>query len=342
MQLHHALSLVALAFVGPLVAQPTLTFDNNGPVPVGAPFAVSSYSSTTPSTFYSSGSTGADQIYGFWMIPETGNHDQFFVDPSVTPTAASFPTATVFSTNGGQDTMCYKVDAAGIELVGVRTATEGIAPYTDGAIELVYPCTFGTTWNDAFSASLIISSIPVTRAGTVTGIADGYGTIQLPGTELNDVLRVKVRKVQIDQTPLGVLYRSYESYYFFQEDIHFPVMKTSQDTLIISNGAPSVTWSADWLYGNDVGIQDMRADDVVFTPYPNPTNGQLDLRTEGEALRSVEVLNATGQVLISKSYRNAGTIAAGPLDLSALASGVYNVRITQADGRRGTSRVVVQ
>lgn len=341
MQLHNALSLIAVALVGTVAAQPTLDEGNNAPV-AGDLFALTSYTTNVPASFYGSGSAGADQLYGFWMLPNTGNRDIQFLDPAVTATTASFPGATVLATNGGQDTLYWNVSADGLEQVGIRGSVEGIAPFTDGALELKYPCTYGTTWTDAFSANYTVSGFPVTRVGSITGVADGYGTIQLPAIELTDILRVKVRKVQQDNSALGLVYRSYETYYFFQEGIRYPVMKTSQDTVIFGAGTPAVTWNADWLYGTgEVGMEDLAASEIVFTPYPNPTNGQLDLRMEGGDLRAVEVLNTTGQLMIQKTQRQGGTIS-GLLDLSGLASGVYQVRVTQADGRQGTRRIVVQ
>ena len=342
MQLHNTLLLLTLAFAGPLVAQPTLTLANNGPVPVGAPYAVTSYTTTLESGVYSSGVPGAGQTYGMWMIPSTGNRDMYFDAPSVTPTSASFPGVTVLSTNGGADTLFWKVNANGMEQLGLKGGTEGLAPYTNGVLELVYPCALGTTWTDAFSANLTISGFPVTRAGTVNGIADGWGTIELPGTTMENVLRVKVRKVQIDQTPLGILYRSYDSFSFYQEGIKYPVMRTSRDSLRIGAGTATFTWSADWLFGPfTVNVQDLTEQDVVFTPYPNPTNGLFDLRMESADLRSVEVINATGQVVLQKVRTQTGAIGSS-LDLTGLGSGVYHVRVTQADGQQGVRRIVLQ
>jgi hypothetical protein len=275
------------------------------------------------------------------MVPSTSNRNVYFHEPNITSTGTNFPGATVLSTNGGADTLYWKVDANGMELLGLRGGTEGIAPYNNGALELKYPCTFGTTWTDAFSASLTVSGIPVTRAGTITGIADGYGTIQLPGVELNDVLRVKVRKIQIDQTPLGNLYRSYEIYYYYQEDVRFPLMKTSLDTLTVNNGTPSVSWTAEWLYGEGTtDIQDLNAGNVFFTPYPNPTSGLVEVRMEDSVPYGIEVLSPTGQLLQQVGTRAWGN-AAPALDLSGLAAGVYQLRMTTIDGRQTTRRVVL-
>lgn len=343
MQLHNTLALASIALAGQLIAQPTLNFPVDGLQPMGTAYAVTSYTTSTPAQFAPPGNAGADQTYGYWMLPETGNYDRHLVDPSVTATSAGFTGVTVLSTNGGQDTAFYKVDANGIELIGVRGSLEGVAPYSNGALELKFPCTFGTTWNDAFSATYTVSTIPVNRSGTIAGIADGYGTIQLPAQQLDDILRVKVRKVQIDQSAVINAYRSYDTYYYFQAGLRYPVMKASVDTVILgAGGTPAVTYTAEWLYGaGDVGLDEFDASEVTFTPYPNPTNGLLDLRLGDSEVRSIEVFDGAGHIVRTQSLR-AGASASGALDLNGLPAGVYQVRVTQADGHRGTRRVVLQ
>jgi hypothetical protein len=326
------------------VAQPNLDFDNNGPVPTMAPWAVTLYGAATME--YGPGSPGPDELYGFWMVPETGNRDIFFVAPSVTPTSASFPGCTVISTDGGSDSTFWKVDASGSEILGVRSALEGILPFSNGSKELVYPCTYGTTWTDAFSANYVVGgSIPVTRAGTISGIADGYGTIQLPGIELENVLRVKVRKVALDQSVVANVSRTFDTYYYYQEGVKYPLMRSSLDSTTILGGQPTITFTMEWLYGpaTFIGMSEFGPDDVVFTPYPNPTNGTLDLRmdTDMKEVRSIEVIDAKGQVVRQLVKPIAGTLT-GVLDLSGLAAGVYQVRVLDAEGGQGTRRVVVQ
>lgn len=342
MEYRSTLIACALASSGLLIAQPQLDLMDNGPVPQASPYAVTSYTTSAPAGFVGPGAAGADQTYGFWMLPWTGNHDRFFVAPSVTPTSSSFPGATVLSTNGGQDTSFYKVDANGVELLGLRGSLEGVAPYSNGAMELVFPCALGTTWTDSYAGSYLLSGTPIDRSGTIAGIADGYGTIELPAQVLADILRVKVRKVQLDVTPFGIVRRTYDSHYYYQEGLPFPVMKTSVDSVVIGTGSPTVTYTAEWLYGPapEVGLDEVSINDIQFTPYPNPTNGRVDLQLGSTEVRAVEVFTATGQLVRADRLR-ANANGAGSVDLSGLPAGVYQVRITDMEGRTGDRRVVL-
>ncbi|MEZ4740741.1 MAG: T9SS type A sorting domain-containing protein [Flavobacteriales bacterium] len=341
MILRDSLFIASLLVAPSAMAQPTLDFDNNGPVPIGAPWAVSKYGAS--SMTYGVGSPGPDQLYGFWMVPTTGNQDIYYLSPTVTPTSASFPGCTVISTDGGSDTTFWKVDATGMEMLGVRSALEGVLPFSNASTELIYPITYNDSWNDSFSASYLAGGIvPVTRAGTINGVADGYGTIQLPGIELENVLRVKVRKIAIDQSSVANVRRTFDTYYYYQEGVKFPLMRASLDSTTLS-AAPTITFTMDWLYGSSqVSVADIKPEDIVFTPYPNPTNGMLDLRLEDLLeVRSIEVINASGKLMQQITKPMTGTVS-GVLDMSGLAAGMYQVRITRADGEQGTRRVVVQ
>lgn len=340
MLLRRSLLFSAITLVGGAVAQPTLTQSTNGLVPVVGGYGITSFNTNNPALFYGPGEAGADVSYGFWTMPDNGGYDRFIEDVDVTPSSATYPTATVLSTNGGSDTMAYKVDANGIELVGLSTSLEGNVAFSNGAIELPFPCTFGTTWSDPFALSYTAGGFPVTRAGVVNGIADGYGEIALPNMMIAEVLRVKVRKAQTDQTPLGNIYRSYTTYYYYDVNTRYPVMKTSLDTVIAGGGSPAATYLAEWQFGPGTGIADVAADQIVFTPYPNPSNGRVDLGMGQNELRSVEVFSAAGQLVATEVKPISGMLSS-VLDLSSLPSGLYQVKVTSVDGRTGVRRVVI-
>lgn len=341
MMLRKPLFLGALCLAAGAAAQPTLTQSTNGWVPVAGGVGITSFNTNNPALFYSPGPAGADLAYSFYTLDDNGGYDRFLDATSITPTSATFPTATVLSTNGGTDTMAYKVDASGIELVGLRTSLEGTVAYSNGIVELPFPCTFGTTWSDPFSLSYTAGGFPITRTGTINGIADGYGEIALPNMVLPEVLRVKVRKVQNDQTPLGVVYRSYTTYYYYDVNTRYPVMKISQDTVIASGGSPATTYVAEWQFGPGTGIVDLAGAEVVFNPYPNPTQGRVDLGMGQDELRAVEVFTTTGE-LVSAEMRTVSGSLTSVLDLTALSAGLYHVKVTAKDGRVGVRRVVVE
>lgn len=331
----------ALMLAGGICAQPTLDQATNGLAPIASSYGITSYSTNDMSATYWEGAAGADADYGFWMVVANGGNDRYMVDPATTPTSATFPTATVLVTNGGSDTIAYKVDANGMEIVGLRASVEGTVAFTDPSKELVFPCTFGTTWTDPFVLNFSVAGFPVVRSGTNTGVADGYGTLELPAATLEDVLRVKVRKVQTDVAAVANVYRSYDTYYYYSVDVPYPVMRTSIDTVINGGGTPAVTYTAEWLFGPGTGISEVDPDMVAFTPYPNPSNGRIDLGMGEEELRSIEVFTSAG-ALVSTSVRMMTNSANSVVDLTGLPAGLYTVKVTSVDGRTGTRRVILE
>ena len=113
------------------------------------------------------------------------------------------------------------------------------------------------------------------------------------------------------------------------------------DTVIASGGSPATTYVAEWQFGPGTGIVDLAGAEVVFNPYPNPTQGRVDLGMGQDELRAVEVFTTTGE-LVSAEMRTVSGSLTSVLDLTALSAGLYHVKVTAKDGRVGVRRVVVE
>src|SRR5690606_21381107 len=93
-----------------------------------------------------------------------------------------------------------EASATGIELLGedityefqpLLQATDVHTPYTDGPLTLQYPAAMGTNWNDPISATYQLETIgTMTRTGTITGMVDGQGSLELPNGIYADILRI--------------------------------------------------------------------------------------------------------------------------------------------------------
>lgn len=320
----HFLPLALLAGLS-AAAQPTLTEANNAPVPGD----LHTLSRSTADSILTS--PGANERYGCWMLLQASTRDIQMLTPSETPTSAIMTGSEVLSTDGGTDTLFWSSDATGLQLVGERTALATF-PYSDPVKELAYPLTFNTTWTDAASASYLLAGFNVVRSVTTTGVADGYGTLELPAVEIDDVLRVRVRKVTLDQGGIANIERRTNITYFFTDTVRYPVLRLLVDSVSISGGAWSMTYSNDWMYGQgDVGLADLDPARVSFTAYPNPASDVLNLPVEVKGTGLVEVMDAAGRVVLGRTLT-----ANGPhgLPVSTLPAGLYTARITDASGIR--------
>ncbi|MBL7939156.1 MAG: T9SS type A sorting domain-containing protein [Flavobacteriales bacterium] len=322
-----------------LVAQPTIDLANNRPVN-GQEFVLN-----TSTTWIWEGPTGADVDFNFWDLVRTGNRNYRAYDASISSAAAAnVPTANMLSTDGGLDTLYWNYTADGLYLAGSRSPLEGALPVnlSDPLLELKYPCTFGTTWTDNVAATYTSQAGEATRTGTVTGIADAWGQFDISEASLPSVLRVKVSKDITDVSAIATLRRVTDTWYFYSENYPWPVLKLVNEAISINGGTSTATRSAQWMFGpGGVSVGEIDPDSFTFTPYPNPANGRVDLNIGTSDVRTIEVLTATGQLVWQERASN-GSSLTGILDVSGFASGVYQVRLTQADGRQGTQRLVVQ
>ncbi|MEZ4805897.1 MAG: T9SS type A sorting domain-containing protein [Flavobacteriales bacterium] len=331
---------LSLPLGGALLAQPALTAANS----VGAPgqdFPVS-----TGVVYNDPGNTGASVTYDFSQLPATGNRVYSYLSTGVTPSSSMVPTATLLFTDGGTDTLFYAFGANGLELRGERNAiVNGVFTYSDPGVELKLPCDYQDTWTDQLAASYSVQGFPVTRTGTITGVADGWGMLELPEATLDEVMRVKVHKVIDDQSALTSVHRSIDIYYFFNAILGHPVLKLTLDSTTVGAGNPVIVKSTEWMFGNgDVGLEEIDFDEVKFVAYPNPADGQVNLSfgAEGREARAVEVFTVAGQRVLQAALRTAGSEVNSAFDVSALVSGVYQVRVTFADGGNATQRLVVR
>lgn len=336
MHLRYALPAMGAFFGLAAQAQPTLTAANDIPLD-GMQFSVHSVED-----FTSIGGGGVNVTWQYWnmLVPNTGNRDYRWFNASVTPSAALVPSASLLSTDGGTDTTFWDVDTDGLVQVGSRTnLTGGVINYTDPFTELKLPCTYLTSWTDQHAASYSVSGFPVTRTGTITGIADAYGQLQLPSNYMHDVLRVKVRRQITDATAIVTTVRIETVNYYYEAMARYPRLKLQVDSVQINGGAWAVTKRAEWTgEGFVVGLPEDFSDEDVFTAYPNPTDGPLTIEVADGIGARVEIADAAGRIVegftLSSDRAMIGT--------AHLRAGAYLVSVTARNGDRRVQRVAVQ
>ena len=76
-------------------------------------------------------------------------------------------------------------------------------------------------------------------------------------------------------------------------------------------------------------------DEASFNLSPNPTNGLMTVRSDN-TIASIEVYNVLGARVISQNVNSNNTA----LDLSALSSGAYLVRLTDSNANSQVKKVI--
>lgn len=293
------------------------------------------------STSAVTGPSGASQTWNFATIASLS--DLSFVMQSVasTPAGSSFLGATVAAMSG--DNYNYiKYSATGMENMGATTTLANLV-YQNSELVLKYPCSYNTTWTDTWSTNFSVMGTSISRSGSSTGLADGYGTLVMPYGTVNNVLRVKFTQTFSDQS-MGIPVATYTctTYYYYKPGIHLALVQTS--TLVTTtNGSNQTTYDTRWLDGSYVGIAESVHHSIGIDLYPNPAKDQVTLvmGTSGGRVR-VDLLDGTGRVVRSEQMQANMGLVRHELDLGGLTAGLYQVLVTGADGSQGVQRLVVE
>ncbi len=298
----------------------TLTQANHAPV------AGDTYSMTTCNgTISTAGNQGTNVIYNFTSVS---------LSSTVTGFSASTATNTIYSpanidvanTNGEE--AFYLSSATDLKYYGGNIIIAG-APatitYTSPAIYAKYPMGFGTATTSAIGGTMSALSNNGTFTGTASVLADGTGTIMLPGRTFTNVLRVVTSQTINFMVPAFNITNGVLNQVVY--DFYVPLRKSPLFTITTSTASappltstPSsqtvITVADNYM---TVGISENTKQDITLSVFPNPSNTTVNFVTESKEARSVSVYDITGK-FIEKQALTEGKLKLNVLDYS---SGLY-------------------
>jgi len=287
---------------------------------------------------YVATSGGSNMTWDFSTLSADSSETIQFVDPAGTPMAASFPGATVaqyqdnsytYFQTSGTDMLLLGVDADGI-----------IVPYQDPEQWLQVPCSFGTTWSDNLAASFSSSGFPVNRSGSVTGNADGFGSVVMPFGTVNNVLRVRLVEDYTDQTIVNIDY-DFITDFFYKPGLHAPLVQIGDytvTTLITVNDQRT-----QWLDGSAVGIAEALTQDIGIDVFPNPASDRIEVVYGASGRLTLELVDATGRtVQVRELGQRAPGVHRDVVDIAGQPAGLYVLRIRNEAGETGTKRLIIR
>ena len=272
------------------------------------------------------------------------------VDPSGTPFAGMFPSATA-CLSGVTNIMGYELDSW--EYVGINNALLFYGTAAQGTISgfeitsvssnnpafkaVIVPLTMGTNWTqdyvetDSTSIAGISSTVSVSNVH-IENMVDAYGTMTLPGGGTVQALRLRSDERRIVQTADGSNYTRSISYIFITNS-GTQVSVNAADTTSPNTGVIAVD-GISFIISGVTGVE--QADNNVpenfnlEQNYPNPFNPSTQINysipsSQKVTLKVYDELGKEVATLVNKDQ------AAGnyTVDFSAsnLASGVYFYRI---------------
>ncbi|MDQ3102200.1 MAG: hypothetical protein M3R08_12490, partial [Bacteroidota bacterium] len=259
---------------------PTLDNANNTPA-IGSTFTVSRHNQ-----YVEPGTSGSSQAWNFSNLTANEVVTYEILEVADLINADDFPEATHLITDGN-DTLIYKIDGSGWELVGDDVtfnisplpATDVQTQYTDGVMHLEYPTAFGNSWNDPVLGTYDFDGTIITRSGTIQGNVDGHGTLDLADAYQENILRVYTRQ-QTSESGTGISgTRRIHTHSFYAEWLKFPLIKFIADsiTITIPIGAANNTGRVEWLDTLSIGVIESIEQGEAFGLWPTPARDVLNI-----------------------------------------------------------------
>jgi hypothetical protein len=306
-------------------------------------------------TFTVSAGSATAQTWNYTsQFVTTYSNPTSFVAPASNPGAASFPSATLASNQGGSTWAYFNTSASGMNLIGVDISQMGVSAaltFTPAVQEFPTPFTYSNSVTSVSKASTptTFSGTPITIIAhenqTIT--ADAFGTITTPVGTYTNTLRYKIKSISSDSVVssfLGTLYSTIDS------TIQYSWYENSTNSLIMSitmSASNDSVRKAQYLQGVTTGISSVKQTILSTNLYPNPTSGisYLSYENLSSATVNASIFDVTGRqvaTLINNQQQAAGkqmaTIDVNNLQLS---QGLYMVQLA-VNGAMKTLKLNVQ
>lgn len=324
-----------------VIAQPTLTPTNTNPVS-GDVLSLQTYS------YINQGNSGANQTWNFTTITQTTNAAVAYTYAAISSSnAATFPNANQQYSSIG-NVGFNKTSTTALQNYGVKQGTVNIV-YSNPEDQMHYPFTMGNTFSDPFAATFTSAGYVYYRTGTTTVTADAYGTLQLPSGTFSNVLRAHFVQDYQDSTTISgfdyVLTYYNDMYMWYLPNNHMPIFSTYSITVDDGFSPPSTSKGANKLVTILSGINEQVNYIKSLNFYPNPSsNGilNLDLNLNETIKYEIVILDNVGrEVLRTASDEGFTGYNFKSIDVSGIASGLYNFEITSNNMRLVNKKLII-
>ncbi len=294
---------------------------------------------------------GMNQTWDYSTLANSGNDTTGFIDAAGTPHAASFPTANLASHDITSDVWYYTTsNANGFYLNGASgpgLPNNGTVAYTPPLLFAPVPFTYNNSTTN--TSRIVIDTIilgfnaQAVRNIQSTFLADGYGTLILPGAPpYNDVLRVKIVEVVRDSgyyDPFG------NGNYIPAPSIVFePTVNQTTNFRWVQDAMPGYILG---INGDSLGVNgtyseyllgfvilssnELTSDHSSVSAYPNPVKGIFYLNNDMKSQAELVITNSVGQEVERRKVSNEKLVR---VDAESYANGLYLFTLTSKTGIR--------
>lgn len=314
------------------MAQPNLTLSSMQPA-VGQVFETLTSAELPP------GNSGPNQVYDMSAATAGSGLTFTMVQPNTAPGATNFPAANACSDNDGLSYTFQQYTGQGAFELGMEIPGNGRTVYTNAIQYHKFPLAFNTNWTDSYQGNTDFMGSTGTITGTLSAVADGYGTLVLPWGTVTDVLRLRVER---DETAvvMGITTETNLLFhYYLKAGVPMPVAQRLIRTVTGPGGTQQVG-SLTYLTENSmqVGLAETEAG-IRVGLFPVPAHDRLHVSLSDGAIASIRVNDVTGRELpVPLPTPGARELV---LDVSAWAGGTYLVRVLDSNGRAAVRTIAV-
>lgn len=283
---------------------------------------------SSQSSTVSPGGLGGNQVWDFsFLIDNWQQAEGDYVDPSTTPNAASFPTASIASVHDLTNYVYYISDINGLSILGYDV--EGDIIFWDQPLCNFPILAYGNSVQHTARLKYnIVSSVTydVMHIG-LTSTADAWGTITTPAGTVN-AIRVYTTETDYDSSYVnGVGTQNSVSpgkYYYdwFTKGLGWPVLTISYQGVFGDPDYKEVRYSSDLSTATSIVAPESKNKILI---YPNPATYQIELKLDNcnTSELTLSINNVVGEMVVSESNVQSGQI----VSLNGLCAGIYTVEI---------------
>lgn len=243
-----------------------------------------------------------------------------YIDPANALDASSFPQADIVETatqSGVTTENYYSTDNSELTILGNYQPNVVRVSYTNGREFMKFPLTFGGTHSGSFSGTT--ENLAVTSSmdadGTVDIEADGYGTLILPYTTVQNVLRVRVvtnTDFSFMGFPSGTATDTIYLWYNAATKNHIASYTIAYLSGIQTGTVANYIDQSDLVTGG-IGLPEF---DYSYSFYPNPASDFITFNNAND-ITSVSIYSLDGKAVLNAE------LTGQKLDISDLEKGMY-------------------
>ena len=295
------------------------------------------------------GPSGASQTWDLTQYSVTDSEVMSYVNPSTGLDASSFPSATDCESYG-----LYEYDQLAGNVYQIIGHVQPppyhiVTTFTTPMTLLHFPVSFGQTLADtAVSSAVETGQYPGTESGlyTIADTIDGYGTLITPAGTFTDVLRIKrVETDTISESSGGALGYHRIIYKWLSPAVNGVILANVEHVIIFSTGQSGASTGDNGYYSEllPTGIGALTSDGTVWSIITQPATGhaELSITVSTATTASITISDMDGRHISQLQVALASGQNKVPVDLSAIADGIYIIKVSMY-GQSSSKQLVVK